>query len=162
MSAEFVLKPCAGCGAETVFQLHGAVQFQTVHGDATINATADLCEQCTSDVANSPSRAAEIIRNILATPAKTHEQIIAEKTKREIDHFLTCAYQADTEREASEALASVLVRIFGEEHYAAAGAVAGQLLLMILRGLSFEAVGSVPGRAISAAAGWCDDEGVPL
>lgn len=90
---------------------------------------------------------------ISADEAREYPQIAAGNAGEYIDVAIGHLYQSDSIAECRELLAYYLTLIFGDEHEAAAEAVAQHLTTRILRGLEIECVGSVPGNAISKAIG---------
>ena len=144
---------CNACPAVPELFSFEPVTLRTEHESAIITADIVLCPKCAAEAREFPSIAAEIIRNVLATPAKSTAQIAAENAKENIEVAIGHLYQSDSVAECRELLAYYLTLIFGDEHEAAAEVVAQHLTTRILRGMEIECVGSAPGLAIGAAMG---------
>lgn len=119
-------------------------------GLGTVTAMARVCPQCALDAYSDGGIAAAIIS---ATMDEATKPSPAQLANEQIEDALSGLYQSDSIYECREILAYHLTLIFGDEHQAAAEAVAQQLTTRILRGMEVECVGSVPGSAIDAAMG---------
>ncbi len=144
---------CNGCPAVPELFSFEPVTITTEHENAIVSADVELCPKCAAEARAFPSIAARIIRDVLATPAKSTAQIAAENADENIDVAIGHFYQSDSVAECRELLAYYLTLIFGDEHEAAAEVVAQHLTTRILRGMEIECVGSAPGLAIGAAMG---------
>ncbi|MBK8317922.1 MAG: hypothetical protein IPL05_04505 [Betaproteobacteria bacterium] len=144
---------CNACPAVPELFSFEPVTLRTEHESAIITADIVLCPKCAAEAQAFPSIAARIIRDVLATPAKSTAQIAAENADENIGVAIMHLYQSDSVAECRELLAYYLTLIFGDEHEAAAEVVAQHLTTRILRGMEIECVGSAPGLAIGAAMG---------
>lgn len=144
---------CNGCPAVPELFSFEPVTITTEHENAIVSADVELCPKCAAEARAFPSIAARIIRDVLATPAKSTAQIAAENADENIGVAIMHLYQSDSVAECRELLVHYLVKIFGDEHEAAAEVVAQHLTTRILRGMGIECAGSVPGLAIGVAMG---------